>query len=181
VTDLDSPLDAFQEIGGLSLRAEWDLGRGTLTSVSAWRFWNWGPSNDRDFTGLPITTNSANPSKQNQYSQELRYAVSGDRLDYVFGLFAYHQKQRTTGVQEQGSAASRWLLNPTNPNADNPAVLQGLRSENTILFTSTSLAAFGQVSWAITERLKLQPGLRVNYDKKTATTSRTFSTARACP
>jgi iron complex outermembrane receptor protein len=43
LTDLDTPLDAFQEIGGASLRAEWDLGPGTFTSVSAWRFCNWGP------------------------------------------------------------------------------------------------------------------------------------------
>lgn len=166
VTDLDTPLDAFQEIGGVSLRAEWQLGPGTLTSVSAWRFWNWGPSNDRDFTGLPITTVSANPSKQNQYSQEFRYAVEGNRFDYVLGLFAYHQKQHTTGAQEQGAAASRWLLNPTSANASNPAVLDGLRSENDIHLKTTSIAAFGQLSWKVTDRLTLQPGLRINYDKK---------------
>ena len=90
------------------------MGPGTLTSVTAWRFWDWGPSNDRDFTGLPITTVSANPSQQDQYSQELRYAASGERLDYVVGLFAYQQRQHTTGAQEQGPAASRWLLNPGN-------------------------------------------------------------------
>jgi iron complex outermembrane recepter protein len=177
-TDLDSSLDARQEIGGASLRAEWDLGPGTLTSVTAWRFWNWGPSNDRDFTGLPITTVSANPSKQNQYSQELRYSVTGERFDYTVGLFAYHQKQHTTGAQEQGPAASRWTLNPGNvavgasgcnpvtANACNPAVLNGLRSENEILLKTTSIAAFGQLAWHITDRLTVQPGLRVNYDKK---------------
>jgi iron complex outermembrane receptor protein len=178
LTDLDTPLDAFQEIGGVSLRAEWDLGPGNLTSVSAWRFWHWGPSNDRDFTGLPITTVSANPSRQDQYSQELRYAVSGSRLNYLFGLFAYHQRQHTTGVQEQGPAASRWLLNPGNvpfgssacipatANACNPAVLDGLRSENDIRLATTSLAAFGQLSWNVSDRLTLQAGLRVNYDRK---------------
>jgi iron complex outermembrane receptor protein len=166
LTDLDTPLDALQEIGGVSLRAEWDLGPGTLTSVSAWRFWNWGPSNDRDFTGLPITTVSANPSRQNQWSQELRYAASGRRLDYVAGLFAFGQRQHTTGAQEQGSAASRWLLNPASANANNPAVLDGLRSENDISLESASLAAFGQIGWRVTDRLRLQPGLRVNYDRK---------------
>ena len=35
LTDLDTALDAFQEIGGASLRAEWTLGPGRLTSVSA--------------------------------------------------------------------------------------------------------------------------------------------------
>jgi iron complex outermembrane receptor protein len=166
LTDLDTPLDAFQALGGVALRAKWDIGPGTLTSVTAWRFWNWGPSNDRDFTGLPITTVSANPSRQNQYSQELRYAGSSGSLDYVAGLFAYRQRQHTTGAQEQGPAASRWLLNPSSANANNPAVLNGLRSENDIRLKTTSLAAFGQLSWRLTDRLRLQPGLRVNYDKK---------------
>jgi iron complex outermembrane receptor protein len=166
LTDLDTPLDAFQEIGGVALRAEWDIGPGRLTSVSAWRFWNWGPSNDRDFTGLPITTVSANPSKQDQYSQELRYAGSGKSLDYVLGIFAYRQKQHTTGAQEQGPAASRWLLNPSGANAHDPTILDGLRSENDILLKTTSLAAFGQLSWHVTDRLRLQPGLRLNYDRK---------------
>jgi iron complex outermembrane receptor protein len=174
LTDLDSDLKAKQELGGVSLLAEWDLGPGTLTSVSAWRFWDWDPSNDRDFTGLPITTVSANPSKQRQWTQEFRFASSGERrLDYVLGVFAFHQTIETAGAQEQGPAASRWLLNPascaTNPacNANNPAVLDGLRSENDIDFENTSLAAFGQLSWKVTDRLTVQPGLRVNYDKKT--------------
>ncbi|HEY0026631.1 MAG TPA: TonB-dependent receptor [Allosphingosinicella sp.] len=181
LTDLDTPLDAFQEIGGVSLRAKWDIGPGELTSVTTWRFWNWGPSNDRDFTGLPITTVSANPSKQDQYSQEMRYAATGSKFDYVLGLFAYGQKQHTTGAQEQGAAASRWLLNPGNvapgssgcatptTAACNAAVLNGLRSENDITLKTTSLAAFGRLTWHLSDRLRLEPGLRLNYDKKIGT------------
>lgn len=167
LTDLDTPLRAFQEIGGASLLAEWELGSGTLTSVSAWRFWNWGPSNDRDFTGLPITTVSANPSKQRQWSQEIRYASSGkNRIDYVLGVFAFHQTINTDGVQRQGSAASRYLLNPTSAAANNPATLDGLTAFNDIDFKNTSLAAFGQLTWRVTDRFRIQPGLRVNYDRK---------------
>jgi len=178
LTDVDAPLRATQALGGVALRAEWTLGPGMLTSVSAWRFWDWDPSNDRDFTGLPITTVSANPSRQDQYSQELRLAGTSGPLDYVLGAFAYHQRQRTTGAQEQGAAASRWLLNPGNvalgaagclppaANACNPAVLDGLRSDNDISFSSTSLAVFAQLGWRVTDRLRLQPGLRVNYDRK---------------
>ncbi|GAA3270886.1 hypothetical protein GCM10020258_45170 [Sphingomonas yabuuchiae] len=56
--------------------------------MSAWRFWHWDPSNDRDFIGLPITTVSANPSQQSQVTQELRIASNGKRaLDYVLGAF----------------------------------------------------------------------------------------------
>ncbi|KZE12042.1 TonB-dependent receptor [Sphingomonas hankookensis] len=168
LTDLDTPLRARQELGGVSLVGNLDLGAATLTSVSAWRFWNWDPSNDRDFTGLPITTVSANPSQQRQWSQELRIASNGRRaVDYVAGLFYFHQTIDTQGLQVQGPAASRFLLNPTGANAANPAVLNGLTARNTIGFSNTSAAVFGKLTWHLTDALSIAPGLRVNYDKKT--------------
>src|SRR3546814_7838841 len=63
LSDLDAALNAGNEIGGASLRVKWDVGPGTLTSVTAWRYWDWQPENDRDFTGLPIVTKSQNPSQ----------------------------------------------------------------------------------------------------------------------
>jgi len=45
-------------------------------------------------------------------------------------------------------------------------VLNGLTSTNAIDFSNTSLALFGQLTWHLTDRLSLQPGLRVNYDRK---------------
>ena len=175
VTDLDTPLRARQELGGVSLVGELDLGSASLTSVSAWRKWDWKPSNDRDFIGLPITTVSANPSQQEQVSQELRLASNGrNTLDYVAGLFYFHQTIDTQGLQVQGPAASRWLLNPpaggctaaSTANACNPAVLNGLASRNTIGFSNTSAAAFGKLTWHVSDRLSIAPGLRVNYDTK---------------
>ncbi len=166
LTDLDADLRARNEHGGVSLVAEKELGNGTLTSVTAWRYWDWRPRNDRDFTGLPITTKSNNPTRQKQFTQEFRYAQSGETMDFVGGLFAFHQKIHTTGVQEQGLAASRWLINPTNALANDPSVLNGLTANNDIRLSNTSLAAFGQLSWHVTDRLKIQPGLRVNYDRK---------------
>lgn len=43
VTDVDAELNAGNQIGGVGLRVKWDVGPGTLTSVSAWRFWDWKP------------------------------------------------------------------------------------------------------------------------------------------
>ena len=179
LTDVDTALQAKQALGGVSLVANWDLGRATLTSISAYRFWDWQPSNDRDFIGLPITTVSANPSQQYQVTQELRIASNGtNRLDYVAGLFYFYQSIDTQGQQVQGPAASRFLLNPGNPPfgpngcatpttaACNPAVLNGLTATNTIGFTNTSAALFGKLTWHITDKLQLAPGIRVNYDKK---------------
>src|SRR5690606_2393951 len=64
ITDIDASLNAGNKIGGASLKANWDLGSGTLSSITAWRFWDWKPENDRDFTGLSIVERSQNPSQQ---------------------------------------------------------------------------------------------------------------------
>lgn len=164
VTDLDAALRARNEMGGASLRGELDLGKGTLTSVTAYRYWDWKPRNDRDFTGLPITIASNNPTQQKQYTQELRYAQSSDKIDFVVGAFGFYQEIRTQGLTVQGSAASRWFL--TGALRDDPSVLNGLTANNDIRLDNTSLAAFGQFTWHVTDRLSVQPGVRINYDKK---------------
>lgn len=164
LTDVDADLNARNELGGAALKVKWDVGTGKLTSVTAWRYWGWVPSNDRDFTGLPITTRSENPSQQVQFTQEFRYAQSGDNFDFLVGAFAYHQKIRTQGLQVQGLAASRWLL--TGALASDPSVLNGLTARNDIRLDNTSAALFGQLSWKPVEELTIQPGFRVNYDRK---------------
>lgn len=166
LTDLDSQLNAGNVIAGASLKAVWDIGPGTFTSVTAWRYWDWKPENDRDFTGLPIVSLSQNPSKQNQYTQEFRYAYTGDRFDFVAGAFAFNQQIDTQGTEAQGSAASRWNINPSNPLSLDPTVLDGLTARNTQQLKSTSAAVFGQLSWKVTDAFTIQPGVRLNYDEK---------------
>jgi iron complex outermembrane recepter protein len=167
VTDLDAEINSRQEMAGVSLVGNWDIGPATITSVSAWRYWDWTPANDRDFIGLPITTVSQNPSHQTQVSQELRIASNGEgRLQYTAGVFFFKQKISTDGSQVQGPAASRWLLNPSSASANNPAVLNGLTSTNTIRFDNTSFAVFGKLNWEPVAGFHVQPGVRLNYDKK---------------
>jgi Outer membrane receptor proteins, mostly Fe transport len=166
LTDLDANLNAGNQIGGVALRVKWDVGPGTLTSVTAWRYWDWKPENDRDFTGLPVVTKSQNPSQQNQYTQELRYNYSGSRFDFVVGGFAFYQRIDTQGTEQHGPASSRWTLNPTNALSNDPSVLDGLTAINTQYLKNTSLALFGQLSWKISDSFTIQPGVRLNYDKK---------------
>ncbi|MYL99033.1 TonB-dependent receptor [Novosphingobium sp. FGD1] len=165
-TDLDTPLKAENKIGGASLRVKWDFGEGTLTSITAWRFWDWDPSNDRDFTGLPIVALSQNPSQQDQYTQELRYNYSSDAIDFVVGAFGFYQRIDTQGTEQHGAASSRWNIAPSNPLSTDPSVLDGLVAYNSQYLKNTSAALYGQLSWHVTPELTLQPGVRLNYDKK---------------
>jgi iron complex outermembrane recepter protein len=193
-TDIDADLSAGNTIGGAGLRARWEIGDGTLTSVSAWRFWDWIPANDRDFTGLPITTRSQNPSQQNQYTQELRYNYSAGSIDAVLGVFGYHQTVRTQGTESLGASASRWLLNPGSsvvPGASgcatpttlacDPSVLNGVVAYNDIQLDNTSAALFGQLAWEAVPGLTLQPGFRVNWDKKDGLYERTVFNGAGAP
>src|SRR5690606_11015433 len=70
--DHDTPWNSGNDLGGVSFNVESKFGAGTLTSTSAWRYWNWRPSNDRDFTGLQALALSQNPSKHKNWSQEIR-------------------------------------------------------------------------------------------------------------
>ncbi len=168
VTDIDSPLRSYQDMGGVALNVDRNYSRGRLTSTTAWRFWDWNPSNDRDFIGLPVTLVSAAPSRQQQWTQEVRYA--GDlarRLNVVVGGFVFRQALDSTPSfrQEQGAAAARVLLAPS-VNAATPGLLEGYGYNQYVRFDNVSAAAFGQLEWVATDRLRVMPGLRVNYDDK---------------
>jgi iron complex outermembrane receptor protein len=168
LTDVDSQIRSYQDLGGVSLNVDWKVWRGRLTSTTAWRYWDWKPSNDRDFIGLPITTISAAPSYQTQTTQEVRYA--GDlapSLHLVAGAFFFHQgiDSDPSFRQEQGSAAARFLLAPS-ANAATPGLLDGYGYDQFMRFRNASAAGFGQIEWKVTNRLRLMPGLRINYDTK---------------
>ena len=166
LTDVDASLNAGNQTGGASLRVKWDVGPGTFTSVTAWRFWDWKPENDRDFLGLSIVAKSQNPSQQDQYTQEFRYNYSGDQFDFQIGAFGYKQRVDTQGTEQHGVNSSRWSINPTNALSNDPTVLNGLVAYNTQYLKSTSAALYGQLSWKVTDAFTVQPGARVNYDKK---------------
>jgi iron complex outermembrane receptor protein len=168
LTDTDTLWQSNQDLGGASLTYERTFTKGTLTSITGWRYWNWDPSNDRDFIGLPVTTISAAPSKQRQLTQEVRYAGdASESVNFVAGAFFFRQGIDSDPVskQEQGSAAARFLLAPT-PAAATPGLLDGYGFNQYLTYRNVSAALFGQVEWSVTDRLRLLPGLRLNYDDK---------------
>jgi iron complex outermembrane receptor protein len=170
LTDIDAALAVDTNEGGVSLVTDWDLGHATITSVTAWRFWNWNAANDRDFTGLQIQLQQGIPSRQDQISQELRMASNGNgALGYVWGLYFFRQVITGRPVSIFGPTGAYWLIGPTtgSPPVAVPAnLLDGYGQDGRTRFAADSYAAFGEVNAKLTERLTLTGGLRYTIEHK---------------
>lgn len=174
VIDHDTPWNSDNDLGGASLTVDSKVGPGTLTSTTAWRFWDWGPSNDRDFTGLPVLAKSQNPAKHRNWSQEIRYAGElSPRLSGVVGLFYINQEVKIDGTEESGAAQWRFSQSSTSPLWSTPGLFEGYGISTKASIKSTSAAFFANADWKVTEALHITPGIRFNYDKKDVSYNRT--------
>lgn len=174
LTDIDAALKVDTNEGGLSAITEWRLSDAVVTSVSAWRQWNWDAANDRDYTRLSIQTLQHIPSRQNQYSQELRIASSGRRnLEYTAGLYAFTQTQIGRPITQYGPLATYWLLGPSPAFPAN--LLDGYATDGRTRLESHSWAAFGELTWRVTEAVGLTGGLRYTREDKSGRFASTVS------
>ncbi|MFZ4690234.1 MAG: TonB-dependent receptor, partial [Polymorphobacter sp.] len=170
LTDIDARLAVDTNEGGVSLISDWDLGYATITSITAWRFWNWNAANDRDYTGLKIQLQQGIPSRQDQISQEFRMASNGDgRLGYVWGLYYFRQVITGRPISIYGPTAAYWLIGPTTgtPSVPVPSnLLDGYGQDGGTRFATDSYATFAEVNWKATDRLTVTGGLRHTIEHK---------------
>jgi len=82
-----------------SLTAEWDIGPGTLTNIFGYR--DYQATTDADIDATPsFIFHSGTETEQDQISNELRYAVSGDGFDLTVGGFYFDQSIAYTEVRD---------------------------------------------------------------------------------
>ena len=87
---IDNPGFYANEIWTGSVTAELDIGPGTLTNVFGYR--DYSAQTEGDIDSLPaFLFHSGTETEQNQVSNELRYAVSGDGFDLTVGGFYFDQ------------------------------------------------------------------------------------------
>jgi iron complex outermembrane receptor protein len=96
---IDSPGFYANEIWTGSLTAELDIGPGTLTNIFGYRSYDAVTGGDID--ALPaFIFHSDTETAQEQYSNEIRYAVSGDNFDLTIGGFWFDQSLAYTEIRE---------------------------------------------------------------------------------
>jgi iron complex outermembrane receptor protein len=172
--DHDTPWKSDNDLGGISLNIDSKIGKGTLTSTTAWRYWNWGPSNDRDFTGLQSLAKSQNPARHENWSQEIRYGGEfSSNLSGVIGVFYIDQEVKINGTEESGSDQWRFVQTSNSNLWQTPGLFEGFGISTKSSIKSKSAAIFANADWKITEKFHVQPGIRFNYDVKDVVYDRT--------
>ncbi|WP_316829751.1 TonB-dependent receptor [Pedobacter aquatilis] len=174
----NTPWRHNQSIGGVSVNVDYKIGNGTLTSTTAWRFWNWDPTNDRDFSELAALTKSQGNSRHDQYSQEIRYAGNiSEKLSGVIGVFALSQNLKGLDQTEEVGKDQWRFVQTSNTGSQalysTPGLLDGFGIKTNSVIKSLSTAVFGQVDWEVVKNLHVLPGLRFTYDKKDVDYNRT--------
>lgn len=159
----NSPIYANQETGGFSAQEDWSLSKLVLTSITSWRFWNWWPANDADYTPISVLIKSQNGDYQRQFTQEFRVASSGvNKVDYQGGLYLFYEFITARGAALYGDAGSAFFLGAKAPSL----VLNNFAVNSNPNYYTTSSAAYGQATWHVTSRFNLTGGLRYTYDIK---------------
>lgn len=139
-------------LGGVSLTANVELGSDLqLTSISAWRTLRYGAADyDVDSTPLDLLTAELG-DRLNQYSQELRLASSGSGpLSFVGGLFFSRQNANSNRLFELGEDVGF-------------EVATRIRSR----VTTSSIAAFLNADYRLTDTLSVNAGGRFTSERKT--------------
>ncbi|AOH85076.1 TonB-dependent receptor [Sphingomonas panacis] len=142
-------------------RATLDLGGANLISITAYQDWRFRFIEDLDTLGSPtllVPTNPASPVLPNgsaarasfhakNFTQELRLVSSGRRkLDYLLALF-YANGDTSRNYSRGPNAATAWVASAT----------------------TETFAAFGQLTYNITDTTHIDGGLRFNRETIGAT------------
>jgi iron complex outermembrane recepter protein len=153
----DTETKMQQKNYGASMQLEWSLGEYTLTSLTAYRKYDRGPTSFAiDATDLPIFT-AINDDNQNFVSEELRVtSPSSGRLRYVGGVYVSRLK---SGFGTTSCAQ----LRPALP--FDPVIINIAAGCSTTETASKSTAAFADGSFQLTEKLSLLGGARLTRDR----------------
>jgi len=165
--------------GGISLKADYDFGGVTLTSITAWERASGFSRGDTDggaaanFGGVAPNICAAGCGQSqgrlrglNQWTQEVRLASpNSGRFKWQVGGIYFDSRDRTEFDQRAFFLTSNVL--GTTPNPNNWVLLHNI---------NTSWAVFGQGSFDITDRLTLTGGVRVTNDSKDTELLKTANT-----
>ncbi len=142
---------------GVALTAEYEVGRMTLKSISAYREMRFRTHVDLDGT-RDSSFGIYDFEDQNQFSQEVQLLYNADSWSLVAGLYYFREKDLTFG----GAVAPNFFVPiPGFGFFPFPIVNAGERDQK-----NTSKAVFAQLDYDVTQDVGLTLGLRYTREKK---------------
>lgn len=171
---------------GLSAELDWDLGFGELTSVTSFRDWQNGRSEDTDWSTADIwyRVPDGQLDEYQNFSQEFRLAGQTDRVDWLVGLYyAQEDLERFTELRYGNDYFAYW--NTLFGGAFTPYAGQFWTggtpaSADTFNQEATTIAVFTHNTISLTDAVDATVGLRFTSDEKDANSSFTDGGAGSC-
>jgi iron complex outermembrane recepter protein len=179
---------------GVSGQVDWRFGPATLTSITAYRRTNSITNQDSDFTSADLLGQNFQDAKIDTFTQELRLNANFlDKFNILLGAFYFNEKidqanEIQWGTQARAFAEVLGMQLLGGPFGTNLPTLEGLfgqLSGNPALYSGNNrfflpgqglseryrleneaITIFGQVDYAITDRLTVTGGLSYTHDAK---------------
>ncbi|MEO7656531.1 MAG: TonB-dependent receptor [Sphingomicrobium sp.] len=175
-TDGDNYRDI--KLGGAQANVAYAFGNGmTISSVTAWKAFKQAFQADSDETPVNFLNVNLNATRYNQFTQELRLALpSANRLSGQFGLY-YFNSNTTNDVLRGGLNGLPSFVAVGFPFCVNAVIQAGpppacsvsrsffLGQDSHLESKIKSYAGFGQISYAVADKLKLTAGGRITRDE----------------
>ena len=169
---------------GVSAELNWDIGPGTVTSITGLRSFDTTDDIDADFSGADLFYR-LNRGESDTFSQELRFAGGSDRLNYLGGMYYFTQDLESRRGTTLGSDAAAFILGPVEeltalvdglnalslatggqlPMVADP-IPPGSSSRDVMVQEHEAWAVFGQFDLQLTDQWQLSAGMRYTDENK---------------
>lgn len=176
-TDAESPQRIAAEQTGLSAQLDVTIGEHLLTSISAWRKWNFRPENDGDYTRLSVQPLFGVSARHRQFSQELRMSSATESgFDYMVGAYFFTQKMESAQQVGYGADAADFMTPGLTPLA-----LDGFTVFTDSAPETDSHAVFAQGTWRPTNAWEFTAGIRWTDEQRAAHITRSSAGGAVLP
>ena len=167
------------DTGGVRASISYELGSGfEISNIAAWRYYTQDQNNDADATSSNGASRNFTQARYDQYSNELRLSLPAEnRLSGQVGLFYFKstldQYNQIGGLNYLPAAFARgypFCVGATPVPGAPPGTCSVrndffLGSDRDYVLDTQSYAAFGQLTFDVTDQLKLIAGGRVTRDE----------------
>lgn len=170
--DLNQRASTATDTTSLTGQVDWNVGYGTVTSITGYRDWHFHPYNDNDGTQLDGIRQFGTTNSVQTYTEELRWASpKGSRFETVVGAYVYYENLNADQGQVLGSQygiySGKYGYN-TKINGKTVFVpySAGTAWGSNYHLQDNSEAIFAHTIWHVTDRWAINGGLRWTDEAK---------------